>query len=77
MMKVLGIIGSPRKNGNTDIMVTEALKAAAKNGAETQKLYLTDFDLKPCDGCKTCFETGECHIPDDLKYLLIQGHLPL
>ena len=72
MIKVLGIVGSPRKNGNTDIMVTEALKAAAENDAETEKLYLTDFDLKPCDGCKTCFETGECHIPDDLKKLYNQ-----
>jgi multimeric flavodoxin WrbA len=72
MIKVLGIVGSPRKNSNTDIMVTEALKAAAKNGAETQKLYLTDFDLKPCDGCKTCFETGECHVSDDLMKLYNQ-----
>jgi len=69
MAKVLGIIGSPRKNGNTDIMVTEALKAATENGAETEKIHLSDYDLKPCDGCKTCFETGECHIPDDLMKL--------
>lgn len=72
MVTVLGIVSSPRKNGNTDVMVTEALKAASENGAETEKLYLSDFDLKPCDGCKTCYETGECHIPDDLMKLYNQ-----
>jgi multimeric flavodoxin WrbA len=72
MIKVLGIIGSPRKDGNTDIMVTEALKTASENGAETEKTYLSDLDLKPCDGCKTCFETGECHICDDLMTIYRQ-----
>jgi len=66
MVKVLGIVGSPRRSGNTDIMVTEALKAASKEGVKTEKMYLSDYNLRPCDGCKTCFDTGECHIPDDL-----------
>lgn len=72
MVKVLGIVGSPRKSGNTDIMVTEALKSALKEGAKTEKIFLSDYDLKPCDGCKTCFDTGECHIPDELMKIYNQ-----
>ena len=66
MVKVLGIVGSPRKSGNTDIMVSEALNAASKEGAETEKIFLDDYDLRPCNGCNTCFDTGECNIPDEL-----------
>jgi len=66
MIRVLGIVGSPRRSGNTDILVTEALKAAFEEGAKTEKIYLADYELRPCDGCNTCFDTGECHIPDEL-----------
>ena len=62
MVKLLGIIGSSRKNGNTEILVNEVLKAGAKEGTETELLNLVDYELKPCEGCKTCFNTKKmCH----------------
>lgn len=66
-MKVLGIICSPRKGGNTEIMVREALKGAKESGAEVEMLRTTAMNISPCDGCEACHETGECRIKDDMQ----------
>ena len=66
-MKLLGIIGSPRRGGNTEIIVREALKAAEEGGASTELIFLTDFGLGPCDGCRTCFDTKDCVVEDDVE----------
>jgi len=67
MLRLLGIVGSPRKGGNTEIIIKEALKAAEQKGAETELIHLVDFSLKPCDGCQACFETKNCVIKDDVE----------
>ena len=66
-MKVLGIVCSPRKNGNTEILVKEALDSAHKLGAETEMIKVSDVNITPCDGCETCDITGECKIEDDMQ----------
>jgi multimeric flavodoxin WrbA len=66
-MKVLGIFGSPRKGGNTDILLEEALKGAEREGAEVERLHLTDFTITPCKECHGCDQTGECVILDDMQ----------
>lgn len=53
-MKVLGLVGSPRKEGNTDLLVSAILNGAAASGHETEKVYLYDFDIAPCLDCKAC-----------------------
>jgi len=65
-MKVAGIVCSPRKGGNTEIMVQEALNGAKAQGAETELLTICDKDIRPCDGCLACLKTGKCHIKDDV-----------
>jgi len=67
MMRILGVVGSPRVEGNTERVVAEALKAAEEDGAETELLRLADRDVKPCDACLSCRKTGECRIPDDFN----------
>jgi multimeric flavodoxin WrbA len=67
MIRVVGIVGSPRIGGNTELLLTEALKAAAEDGAETELLRLADSEVKPCDACLFCRKTGECRIEDDFK----------
>jgi len=67
MIRVLGIVGSPRVGGNTERLVAEALEAAEEDGAETELLRLADKEVKPCDACLSCRETGECRIKDDFK----------
>ena len=69
-MKVLGVICSPRKNGNTETMVKAALEGAQGCGAETEFWTTAGKRLKPCDACETCRKTdGKCHINDDLQEL--------
>lgn len=67
MIYILGISGSPRVNGNTEILLSEALKAAAMDGAETELISLAGKEIKPCDACFSCRKTGECRIKDDFK----------
>jgi multimeric flavodoxin WrbA len=64
-LRVLGVSGSPRAEGNTDLILGEALKAAKLNGAETKLIRLSDFHLEPCNACMACFKTGKCVIVDD------------
>ncbi len=66
-LKVLGIFGSPRRGGNTDILLEEALRGAEKEGAEVERLRLTDFTITPCKECHGCDKTGECVILDDMQ----------
>ncbi|MFX1507353.1 MAG: flavodoxin family protein [Promethearchaeota archaeon] len=65
--KILGIVGSPRQGGNTDILVEEILKGAKESGAETEKILLKELKINPCDGCNVCFKSknGNCKYEDD------------
>ncbi|MDI6702454.1 flavodoxin family protein [Methanothermobacter wolfeii] len=67
MVKIVGICGSPRKNGNTEILLREALRAAEDCGAETELIRLAGLDINPCRACDSCKKTGECAIDDDLN----------
>jgi len=69
MIKILGIVGSSRIAGNTELLVAETLKAAKEEGAKTELLRLADKEIKPCDACLTCKETKECRIKDDFKLI--------
>lgn len=62
--RVLAIVGSPRRNGNTEILVDEVLRGAREAGAAVEKVILSELDLAPCDACKACADTGECIIVD-------------
>ncbi len=66
-MKVLGLFGSPRRGGNTEILLEEALKGAEREGAEIERLFLSDLKITPCTECHGCDETGNCVILDDMQ----------
>lgn len=53
-MKILGLSCSPRKSGNTELLLAQALKAAAEEGAETELFQTASREIKPCDGCASC-----------------------
>ena len=64
-MKILGLVGSYRKLGNTEVLVKEALMETQHLGAEVDILRLTDLKIDPCKGCMACtFKQEECRIPD-------------
>lgn len=67
MVKVVGIMGSPRKNSNTEILLKKALEAAEDAGAETEIINLGTAEIEPCIACDICKSTGECAIYDDMR----------
>lgn len=69
MVKITGIVGSPRK-GNTSFLVETALEAAEKEGAETEIIFLGKSNINPCIACEICKKTGKCSIEDDMEDIL-------
>ena len=68
-MKILGLEGSPRENGNTEKLVKTILQSARENGAETKFYKLTKMNISLCLGCFKCRETGTCVTDDDMQLL--------
>lgn len=69
---ILGIVGSPRRGGNTEILVDEVLNGAKEAGALTKKVILNELHINPCQGCDACGKTGKCVQKDDMHGLLEQ-----
>ena len=68
--RVLAVVGSPRKGGNTDILVDAILAGAKEAGATVEKVMLSDLDIAPCKACSACRTTGRCIQKDDMQGLL-------
>jgi len=66
-VRVLGIAGSPRRGGNTDILLAEVMKGAASRGAEVKTIILSRLKIAPCQHCDGCLETGRCKVKDDMQ----------
>lgn len=66
-MKVLGINGSPRIGGNTDVLLDKALEGARSKGAETEKITLNKLKFSPCQECEKMSDDGACLINDDMQ----------
>lgn len=67
LVKIIGIMGSPRTDGNTSFLVETALKSAEEAGADTEFINLASLNLEPCVACDICKATGECAIYDDMR----------
>jgi multimeric flavodoxin WrbA len=65
--RVVGVMSSARLNGNTAILVREALKGAAEEGASTTEAVLPTYRLSFCRGCLRCMVDGTCVIDDDFE----------
>ena len=68
-MKVCGIVGSPNKNGNVDLLVSQVLKGASNKGTKTLKIYLNDLNVKPCQSCGVNPYPKYCLFDDDMKLI--------
>ena len=69
-MKILGLEGSHRENGNTEKLVKTILESAKENGADVNFYKLAKMNISLCLGCFNCRETGTCVTDDDMKFLL-------
>lgn len=70
-MKVLGLLASYRRQGNSEVFLKEALMGAEEEGAEVEILRLTNYNIRPCTACGRC-ATGlkPCHLSDQFMWLL-------
>jgi multimeric flavodoxin WrbA len=68
--RVLGIVGSPRRGGNTETLVDEVLAGAEEGGAVTTKVILNELNISPCQACNACGKTGICVQKDDMAHVL-------
>ena len=66
-MLVVGISCSPRKDGNTDILVKEVLDSVRESGCETEFISVAGKNLSGCIACEKCLETNKCSIDDDMQ----------
>jgi multimeric flavodoxin WrbA len=69
MAVVLGILGSPHRNGNTAILLESFLTGAREAGAETIRIDVTDMSIVGCRACDDCQDTGECVVDDDMQII--------
>ncbi len=68
-MKVLGLAGSPRKGGNTDVLLAKFMEGAISQGAETKTIAVCNLKLSGCWHCDACLEKGNCRIQDDMQMI--------
>lgn len=64
-MRVVAFLGSPRKNGNTSLLLDEAIRGVTDAGCAVQLFQLAQMKIRPCQNCGGCDETGVCIIQDD------------
>lgn len=70
MAKVLGLLGSPRKYGNDDVLTQLCLETVNKAGLDVELIRLHELNIKNCKGCLSCVYKGKCSQDDDMTALL-------
>ncbi len=66
--KVLGIMGSPCSEGNTAYLLDAVLDGARSAGAQAERMDVGGMNIRPCDGCRMCDDTGACaRAQDDMR----------
>ncbi len=68
-MNITAIYGSPRKDGNTDMLLRAFLAGVRSAGGKARELYLRNFRVYPCTACGGCERTGCCVLQDDMDVL--------
>jgi multimeric flavodoxin WrbA len=71
MKKILVVMGSPRRKGNSATLAQNVIVGAESAGADVESYCLHEMDIKPCDACEACRKNnnGECVINDDMQEL--------
>lgn len=76
-MKIIAFNGSPRIQGNTEILLNEAIRAIKDSGFDVKVFNLNFMNIKPCQDCGGCERTGTCIINDDMTEIydaIREGH---
>jgi multimeric flavodoxin WrbA len=65
--RIIGISGSPRRGGNTELLLDKALEGAQGKGAEARKIILNELNFSPCQECENIKKDGTCIVEDDMQ----------
>ena len=68
-MKTLALLGSPRKGGNTEVLLDSVLRGVSAAGSEVELIRLCDLKIQPCISCGGCDKTGVCVLEDEMMPL--------
>lgn len=68
-MKVVGVSASPRRSGNSEILLDRALEGAVSAGADVEKIVLNELGFKACQECGGCDKSGVCVIRDGMDHI--------
>ena len=66
-MKIVALLGSPRKKGNSETLARAVVRPIEQDGGTVEYIRLNDLSLRPCQGCGGCDKTGNCVIKDDMS----------
>jgi multimeric flavodoxin WrbA len=66
-LKILGIYGSPRRGGNSEVVLDRVLEGAAAAGAEIERVYVRNLKMSGCIECGACEKDGQCVVKDDMQ----------
>ena len=69
MSSILAVYGSPRRKGNTSLLLKQAVQGAKEQGAEVEEVFLRDLKMAPCLEIYGCKKDGRCVIQDDFQGL--------
>lgn len=65
-MEIIAFLGSPRKDGNTELLLKEAIRSIEESGINVHIFNLNLMNISPCQNCSGCDDTGICTIEDDM-----------
>ena len=65
-MKAFVLLGSPRRKGNTELLVDAFEQGMKSRGASVAKAYLNELKIRGCQACLACHKTGSCRQKDDM-----------
>jgi len=68
-MKVIAFLGSPRRDGNTELLLKETIRGIEESGSSVQTFVLNEMDILPCQNCGGCDDSGICVYDDDMSQI--------
>ena len=66
-IKIVAVYGSPRRKGNTAVLLKKAVEGARESGAQVEEIVLRDLKMSPCLEIFGCTKSGECKLKDDFQ----------
>ncbi len=67
MKTLLALAPSPRRGGNSDLLLNQFTRAAEEAGWQVEILRINDLKIKPCQACDACAKDGRCIVQDDMQ----------